>query len=44
MSRAVKLTVSVPEPVFKELEALRRKTSPTKTGHVPALGPKIDAR
>jgi len=26
MSRTVKFTVSVPEPVFKELEALRRKT------------------
>jgi Arc/MetJ-type ribon-helix-helix transcriptional regulator len=31
MSRAVKFTVSVPEPVFKELEALRRKTRKSRS-------------
>jgi Arc/MetJ-type ribon-helix-helix transcriptional regulator len=31
MSRAVKFTVSVPEPVFKELEALRRKTGKSRS-------------
>ena len=31
MSRTVKFTVSVPEPVFKALEALRRKTGMTRS-------------
>jgi Arc/MetJ-type ribon-helix-helix transcriptional regulator len=31
MSRTVKFTVSVPEPVFKEIEALRRRTGMSRS-------------
>jgi len=48
MSRTVKFTVSVPEPVFKELEALRRRTRMSRSQlvreAVRGLGSKIHTR
>jgi Arc/MetJ-type ribon-helix-helix transcriptional regulator len=48
MRRTVKFTVSVPEPVFKELEARRRRTRMSRSQvvreAVGALGAKTDSR
>jgi Arc/MetJ-type ribon-helix-helix transcriptional regulator len=48
MSRTVKFTVSVPEPVFKELEALRRRTRMSRSQLVREavrnFGPKAEKR
>ena len=48
MSRTVKFTVSVPEPVFKALEALRRRTGKSRSQlvreAVRGLGPGAEKR